>query len=258
MSKKYQEFKIKITYLNGDSEEINYNKQDKSKYRDMLELYKQTKEKFKDECVIIDFLGVEGDGELGILFQKKIVNDKESKIKTQADLVRNMPLSEVLDQMESLMKILEDKSSKSDERINVYNKRQDLLLHKVEGFKKAKVSNVGKLEVMDMLEDIRLKRRVIKNDVRVIDDFKENNSMQIIKQAIFRSKLKIDSISKEDSEMEYLTDEKIEQFKMMKEVTYKSFKERIVVMKRLQNRYNKVYYDDSTMVITCYNKASRY
>lgn len=41
----------------------------------------------------------------------------------------------------------------------------------------------------------------------------------------------------------------------MKKVRYKDFKDRIRLTKELQKEYDKVYYDNSKMEITCYNKA---
>lgn len=257
MSKKYQEFKIKITYLNGDSEEINYNKQDKSKYRDMLELYKQTKEKFKDECVIIDFLGVEGDGELGILFQKKITNDKEFKEKKEADAVSQMSVEDIFAKMELMVNILDSKVKKSNEQLAISNKKQDVLLHKIEHFNDIQVSDSEKLNVVNLLQDIRIQRRDLKNEVKVISKFNENDSLRIIKDSLMKARISEENIQAHEETLGVLTNEIIAE-KMMKEVSYRSFKERIRLMKQLQTKYNKVYFDDSTMVITCYNKAKRY
>jgi hypothetical protein len=53
-----------------------------------------------------------------------------------------------------------------------------------------------------------------------------------------------------------LTKEKAEELKIIKEIGYRNFRERINLMKQLQKSYDKVYHDDVKMKIVCYNKAS--
>ncbi len=84
--RKYESYSIKITYLNGDTEDINYKGINTSSYKDMLKLYKDVKEEYKNESVTINFVGKTENGELRILFQKEIIN-KDTELKEYAKKV---------------------------------------------------------------------------------------------------------------------------------------------------------------------------
>lgn len=81
--RKYDAYKIKITYHNGDTEEVEYNSHvDTSNYKEMLEVYRHTKEEYINhkEVAIIDFVGISEQGTIGILFTKEISNYIEPEI----------------------------------------------------------------------------------------------------------------------------------------------------------------------------------
>lgn len=259
--RKYQEYSIKITYLNGDTEDINYKGINTSSYKDMLNIYKDVKEEYKNESVIIDFIGKTENGELGILFQKKIIN-KDAELKEYAEKVVNTEIEDIIKDIYNSFKLLNDKRKFTYEQIGIYNKKQDVLLHKIESFEND-LGDELKISIFDSLKELRECRRKLKNDInkcvafngmlcscKEIEDKLTTEKMEEILQKSIESINKINN-----KQYEYLSDEKAEELKIVKRVSYKNFKDRVKKINQLQKEYQKVYYDNSKMEIICYNKA---
>lgn len=261
--RKYQEYSIKITYLNGDTEDINYKGINTSSYKDMLNLYRDVKEKYQDESVTIDFIGATDKGELGILFQKKIITE-DTALKEYAEKVTNIKVEDIIKNIYSNFKMLNDKRKYSHEQISICDKEQDILLHKIECFNNELGNNEIKTSIFDNIQDIRIKRRRYKNDLdncgklngklynyinqkndRLTTDKTENLLSQVL-----------ESIQKTNNKQyDFLTDKKVEELKIMKEVRYKTQTERVKIMQKLKKEFDKIYCDESKMKIVCYNKA---
>ncbi|NCI19780.1 hypothetical protein EJM73_09090 [Clostridium botulinum] len=265
--RKYQEYLITITYLNGDKENLKYKGINTSNYNDMLNLYRDIKEQYKNESVIIDFIGKSADGELGILFQKKIIN-KDAELKERASKIQKMSLEEILENLINSFNILKEKKQFAIKNRDVYTKEIDIKLHIMEDKERngEYVPPEEKIKVYDMIAKERVIRRNSKNDKFKLDNLR--NSLQQFKNINTNESLcinsiieilqtNIESINKInlDSKKYNLTYEKAEKLKIMKKVKYKNFKERIKLIAELKKEYQKVYYDDSKMEVICYNKA---
>ncbi|NFH40747.1 hypothetical protein [Clostridium sporogenes] len=264
--RKYQEYLITITYLNGDKENIKYKGINTSSYNDMLNLYRDIKEQYKNESVIIDFIGKSSDGELGILFQKKIIN-KDAELKERASKIQKMSLEEILENLINGFNMLKEKKQFAIKDRDVYSKETDIKLHIMEVKKRSGkyVSPEEKIEMYDIIAEERVRRRQAKEDKQKLDNLR--NSFRLFKNVETKESLCIDniinllqtnikSINKIDSkEYEPLIADKAEELKIMKKVKYKNFKERIRLIAELKKEYQKVYYDDSKMEVICYNKA---
>jgi hypothetical protein len=253
--RKYQKYSIKIKYLNGDTENISYQNYNENDYKDMLQLYNETKEHYKNDCVTINFIGITEDGKLEILFQKKIINEKELKIKEEADLIESFSSNELINQINELVNIIGKKQLRENEKCNILNKKQDLLLHQIEDLDKSKFTDKEKLELLDKLHLIRKQRREAKNNYAVLSYFTTNFDLGKFKKVTYETKTKVIQEEAKEKKITPLTPEIIEEKRIMKEIPYKNFKERINLIKQLQSKYDKVYYNDSKMVVTCYNKA---
>ncbi|HDK7314211.1 TPA: hypothetical protein PTV97_003347 [Clostridium botulinum] len=260
--RKYQEYSIKITYLNGDTEDINYKGINTSNYNDMLNLYRDIKEKYQDESVIINFLGKTDKGELGILFQKKIIN-KDAELKEYAEKVVNTEIEDIIKDIYNSFKLLNDKRKYSNEQINICNKKQDILLHKIEHFNN-ELGNEIKISIFDNIQAIRIQRRKLKEDLENLTNFNgmlchyENKvNKRLTTEQVEKILTKaLESIQKiNNKQYDFLTDEKVEELKIMKEVRYKKQTERVKLMQQLKKEFDKIYCDESKMKIICYNKA---
>ncbi|HCL4455230.1 TPA: hypothetical protein N2D10_003257 [Clostridium botulinum] len=260
--RKYQEYSIKITYLNGDTEDINYREINTSSYKDMLKIYKDVKEEYKNESVIIDFIGKTENGELGILFQKKIIN-KDAELKEYAEKVVNTEIEDIIKNIYNSFKLLNDKRKYSNEQINIYNKKQDVLLHKIEHFNN-ELENEMKISIFDNIQAIRIQRRKLKEDLENLTNFngmlchyKNKVNKRLTTEQVEKILITaLESIQKiNNKQYGFLTDEKVEELKIMKEVRYKKQTERVKLMQQLKKEFDKIYCDESKMKIVCYNKA---
>lgn len=252
--RKYAKFNIKITYLNGDTENISYNKYDPTNYKDMIQLYKETKEQFKNNCVLIDFNGITQDGEIGILFRKENKTE-DLEIKKEADTVEQMSIIEILKNLENIINILGKKQEKENNNINIYTKKRDVINHKVETMDKINLSSEEKILLIEKLHIVSKKRRKAKENTEIINTFTNLQKIQGIRKAINVTKQKIQEIEGREEKSEFLADDKVKKYRIMEEVKYKNFKERTRLINKLKYKYNKIYYDDSRMVVICYNKA---
>jgi hypothetical protein len=218
-----------------------------SSYKEMLQLYKQTKEQYINESVTIDFMGVSDDGQINIFFSKKIVGQEEIKENTKPiDLIKN--IQENLD-------LLIKKETKTKGELGVWNKKQDITLHRIENFNKANFKNQieinnEKLNLFNNLEEIRLKRRAIKNDIKLFDLVESKIDIGKTLESLNNI---INQYNSYINKVEYLTDEKLEEKHIMKEVKYKNDKERLNLMKQLQGKYDRLQYSGG--IITCYNRS---
>lgn len=253
--RKYYKYSVIIEFLNGDKENINYEEEKSRNYSEMLELYRQTKEQYKDECVTISFCGITEDNKINVLFEKCIVNKEELKIKEEADEIANSSGQDVLLELKEIINKIQRYRGYINGQEGVYDKKQDILLHKIESNKLENIED--EIRMMRELKQLRLNRRKVKINSRIIDRFfNKLSSKKIVLNNICDM---IDLIIKEENTTQGkivpLTDEKVEEFKIAKILRFKNFKERLNMMKQLQPKYDKVVYDDSRMEITCYNKA---
>ena len=74
--RKYTKYQIILEYLNGDKETINYNDNRMETYKGALEIYRETKEQYKDSCVTIKFAGITENGDIEVLWEKAIINQE--------------------------------------------------------------------------------------------------------------------------------------------------------------------------------------
>ncbi len=251
--RKYENYELMITFLNGDTEKIKLNGVNTNNYKEVLEVYKNIKEQYQDQSVTISFTGISSNGEIGILFTKKIVS-KETKQKEYADKVANTSVDDMLGNLKDDIKLIIDKYNRRCEQYSILDKSENIQLHKIESFNEIKwdskeAETLEKIKIFDTIQEITRKRRVVKRDIAAIQKIKT-----IIKlDEVYKSLDKIKTNN--DKKYTYLSDEKVEEFKIMKEVTYKNFKERVKLIGELSKEFDKVYFDDHSMKITCYNRA---
>ncbi|EKS4345175.1 hypothetical protein QB607_003179 [Clostridium botulinum] len=238
-----------------------------SNYNDMLNLYRDIKEQYKNESVIIDFIGKSADGQMNIMWQKEIVN-KDAKIKEYAERVTNIEVKDIAQIIIDNFKMLRDKKELAIKEISVNSKLVDAQLHNMEEYKKRElngeyISPELKIAIFDTIAEQRLERRKGQKDKQKIDilenylsSYKSNFNTLSLENIIGLLGKNIENIESIDNKKyDVLTEKKAEELKIIKKVSYKNFKDRINKMKQLQKEYDKVYYDNSKMEIICYNKA---
>jgi hypothetical protein len=238
MAKKYSSYNVKITYTNGDTEDITLKGINTSDYKEMIKVYNDVKEDHKNDSCIIDFVGVNDSGELGILFTKEI----NTKI-TDEDKLK-MKVEDIVPQISILLETLKLKREYHNKSQSVDDKKQDIKLHDLD------ITNEDEdiLAIAKEIQDIRKQRREDKDEIlflsfinnidSMLNKFKEvNNRIVAVKGG------------------EKFSSDTVEKYNIIKEVTYRSDKERISLMSQLKPKYDKFVIDELNKKITFYNKG---
>lgn len=249
--KKYQEYKIVVTYINGDKEEINYKGINTSNYKDMIKLYSDIKDEYSDKSATIEFIGVDNLGELKIFWSKK-VEAKEETINT------DISIEEILTNIKSNLELLIEKEISAHAKQGMLDKQQDVQLHRIENidngiFKSEEQKALEKIKIFNTIHSLRTERRQNKNNISL----HTNISNKINKSQLVNDISKILGISEKvtSKKYDYLTDEKAEEFSIVKRIKFRTEKERISLTSQLQPKYSKVYYEGGEII--CYNKSKK-
>ena len=133
-----------------------------------------------------------------------------------------------------------------------FDKKQDVLLHKIESVKFLDATKVNivdeKLKIINELEEVRHNRRINKNEARKLQLVYSKANIQEIIDKFNQIKIPIDT-----KDYEYINGDLEEQ--MIKEIKYNSEKQRINLMKQIEGKYKKIINDEVRKVLICYNKA---
>lgn len=242
----YRSYKIRV--INEDGEKyikLNGNV-DTTSYSTMTKYYHMTKHKHQDEDCKVEMVGAYDDGTIGSIifsktFCKEIIEDK--------DLLKST--DEIVDEIKSLLEILDRKNEYHNNMKGAFDKKQDILLHKIETIKSLNVSEEAlieeKLKIINDLEEVRHNRRMHKNENRKLQSLYSKVNIQ---EMINKFSQKIPSDIKN---YEYIDNDLEEQ--MMKEIKYKSDKQRINIMKQINGKYKRIINDETRKVLMCYNHA---
>lgn len=244
----YSSYKIRVINEEGEKYiKLNGNI-DETSYSTMLKYYHMTKYKHQEEDCTIDLVGVYEDDSIGNVifsktFCKEVNNDKE--------LLR--PIDEIVKEIKELLDLLDRKNEYHNNMHNVFNKKQDILLHKIESIKlfEGKESEVieEKIKIIDELEQIRHDRRVNKNELNKILSLDKRIKIHNLSEQFNKIEIPI------DKNYEYLSDEKVKQLHIMREYKFRTDKERLSLMRQLKHKYSKLVVDSVNSKIIAYNKS---
>lgn len=132
MARKYSKYEIKVTYTNGDIENIKLSGIDNGSYTAMLDMYKQIKERYKDTECNIDFVGVSDNGEMGILFTKEIKNNNKPWFVEEAEQYTEQSMFNLVQQLHDTINLIERRGNWMTGELDLLNKMQDIYLHRIE------------------------------------------------------------------------------------------------------------------------------
>jgi hypothetical protein len=238
--------------LNGNKENIEYinNKPvDTSSYKEMMKVYKEIKEQYANQCESIDFIGITESEELNILFTKKM---------NQEDTTENS--FELIEQLNDIVNKLKKKSAQAQDLLSLVDKEKNIFEHKYIEFAELEdLVDEYKIEKFDEYRSLLLKRRSIKDETTNLKNVKEQidiifentdrlhkRTLGYINKAILSTESAIANTVPEDKDKQ-----------MVKEVKYNNFKERISLMKQLENKYDKVVNIEEENKLVCYNKSKK-
>jgi hypothetical protein len=242
--RKYSNYSIKVTYNNGDTEDITLKGINTSNYKEMLKVYNDVKEDHKNDSCIIDFVGVSDSGELGILFTKEI------KVETNNTEKMKMTTEDILEEMNELLKVLQLKRKYYLNGLGERDKIKNDIEHEIEAYEG---NNLGKIELFDRLQNAERDRREVKKELRFIKYVESKEFHKQIKEI----KINIDNFKKSSikAKSKFVEGTIKEEYNIIKEVTYKNDRERINLMKQLKPKYDKAVVDEINKKITFYNNG---
>lgn len=258
--RKYQYYDIKVTNnINNSIESISLlNKEDvdKSNYRQMLDIYRNIKEQYKNDNVTIDFYGIDDNSTMKILYEKKFNTDDIGDIETSIDLCNQ--LNELCDKINKRGKQLSNIQA-------ICDKKEDRLLHKLENLERKNMYELTEDEKNNIIQlaldiqSIRIKRRDVKNEQRIHGGFKHKNLINNLLE--INNKIHISCIARNDyiNRIKQKCKTKLNNVRSMecREVPYKNFKERINIMKDMQKKFDQVRYDEDKKIVFCYNNCRK-
>ncbi|MGL4571725.1 MAG: hypothetical protein ACRCVJ_11750 [Clostridium sp.] len=252
MCKKYQEYKVKVTYKNGDTEIVKGQSINTNNYKQMLEVYRTVKDTY-DTAILkqIEFLGIGQNQELGVLFTKQYIEDKEPTLIEENTI-------DILQTICQNIKLLTVKKEYHKSMIPCTNKKLDVLYHQLEDIdliKKITETELRelKLSISDQITYLRKLRRWHNNELSALTYITNNkinnnviaNTLSQVISAIDNSKTKIKfpswNLAKKKSIYE-------EQF-------YTDDINKNTVVNNLKDKYKHVYIDEVENKVIAYNNA---
>lgn len=244
----YKSYKIRVTSDDGEKYiKLNGNV-DTSSYKVMLEYYHMTKYKYQDEDCTIEMLGVYEDDTVG-----SVIFRKTSYQETVEDKEVLKPTDDIVEEIKSLLELISRKNEYHNNMKSAFDKKQDVLLHKVETLNYLDPNKVNiideKLKIIDELEKVRIDRRINKNEVRKLQYLHSKINLQQIIDRFAQIKIPIDT-----KDYEYVSGNLEEH--MIKEIKYSNDKQRINIMKQINGKYKKIVNDEIRKVLMCYNNAN--
>ena len=243
-TRKFTEYIIQITSVVGDVETITANGINNSNYKDMLDVYRDVKDDYKDLSCKIDFIGKNQDGQVKVLWSKNNINNEPTKKERSYQEI----VKEFIDS-------IKEKEKQCNYEIKKLDKETSNTLHKIElvefsDWGSNEKLNEEKIKLVDELIPILSQRRCIKEELKSI---KQSESIVTMSKSICQS-----ISDKEKIKNKKYTYEKIKEEKTNKivEVAYKNDKDRIRITSALKRKYGTVNVDESRKIICAYVKRT--
>lgn len=258
MARKFNQYLIQISFPNKEVENIEYSTNnktaDKTSYKQMLLVYKDTKELYSDVNCVIDFLGINEHEMISIFKKYNQVEEVESQETNNEETLIELfdLLKSTSTKIESRKDFIHSKLSELDIQISYIN-HTDIEIsdnnseqHKIKTFDKLK-------QLMEDRRDLKLEHRIsssILNSTIYTDLFKQldtvNKSIKAIQQKSIESGNVVKQYVNEGSKE--LTINGTKYYK------YSNFSDRMNLMKQLSPIYNNIIHDEDNSQLICRHK----
>lgn len=243
MERKYTNYEIKVTFENGETELINISGINTSSYKDMIKVYRDIKEDYKNESCIIKFLGRNNLNEVKVLWSK----NNTQKNNTTANQSFNECIKEALEKCyKDLNKCVNRAYRNHLECLEMANmKKIDIALHKAEYLR----YGIGEREeILDEIIDLREERRKIKNSKMLYHQ---------MKSIYDDAKFYVNNFK----ELEECSPELINNFvnsksQIFEEVNFE-LQDKNELLTTLSEKYTKVIVDEYEKKMFCYNNCKK-
>jgi hypothetical protein len=178
MSRKYEKYSVKVTFLDNSIEEIQYQGVNTSKYKEMLKVYNDVKNQYMEKARLIEFLGVSEDGQLTVMFKKPIIEVNKPSLIDE--------LSNVLNKIENRKRQLNDVVTILDKEINGVNHDIEAIPYKCVGYTKEELNNY-KISLVDQILSASIQRRDSKDEFTAFTSLFSSLSINELKSKITRA-----------------------------------------------------------------------
>lgn len=242
---KYNTYAIEIVHINGNRQLREA--EDNTSYNSTMSLYHDIKELYINKNVTINFLGFTEDDEQGVIFTKKNTVSNTDK-KNIEDLINAVYESAM--ELQELYKIIGEKRG-------YYDKKKSNIDHLfVEAVDTEELTIEDKAKIFDEIREINLLRR----DYKILDEIKRNTHSDL-NAIVLKSKKILDkynsTIDKNNNKLQSLInrDKKSVSVHLIEEIPYNTHQERVLLIKKLKQQYDKIVQIPEKKVIACYNKC---
>lgn len=243
-------YQIIITYINGDEEEVQYKEGiNQSSYTQMREFYKnEIKEQYKDDknVITIEFVGVTEDKELKILWTKEINKIVKDDI---VEMLGKDPRC-LINKAKLIMETLKEQNKYFHDKRDMCEKRRDTLLKEL-----LLSDNVGDIKKQRDLENrVTQKIKANEKERKAVKAY-YSDIQQILREIDVDSIIDVLKPFARERNLHGCDKEKPLEYKdrVEKEVTYKTDKERIRLLKKFKNKFDKNKIDPIRKTILFYN-----
>lgn len=245
MSRKYENYEIKVTYKNGDTEVISMNGINTSNYNDMLEVYRNVKKQYENDIKVstIDFIGKNSNGEMKIFFSKAI-----KVVAGNKDLL--IDCRDITFEIVERIKLLKEQRKYHENMINKATKKTDSLLHMVENNHNNKFDSKEselefKVDIFEAIEETYRARRYSKQQLSDLDN--------IIKQL---ENININGYGKKRKPFTMNSNEYKNKVEL--ELSYKDDIEKVKLINKYSKKYDKYIDDPANNILYFYNNVGSY
>lgn len=248
MARMYEFYKLKIT--NDERlKDVRINKNvDCTSYKQMIKFYKECKKRNMENSCTIDFVGVTATGEENVMFSKTYCQEENH----DKELLKTT--DEIVGEIKHLLGLLERKKDYHDNMQSAVQKKENLLLHKIEVINKFEGTKEEllneKLSIFNQLEKTVKERRIHKSESKKIGILNKVINIEEISKAFDMVKIPIN-----EEDYKYLSDDLVNKLNIIKEIPYTSNKHRIKIMKEIEKKYAKIINDEANRKLICYNNG---
>ena len=260
MANKYQSYSIQVKYHNGDNEKIeilNETEVDNTSYKEMLKVYNEIKDTYKDKNCDIEFCGSSENGCFDVMFTKEYKNTIDIKEIEKTNIYGEETTEELIESLNNIMMSLKERKEYLPNFMGMLDKKTDVYLHQLENKETLGLSDTELLKLCDEISAARIQRRNLKSEISLscivnhskiidnIDNLIKSTGIKLNKIEMIHEN--IDNTLKNGGTIKSL---KIDEFQ------YKNFEDRMRIMKQIQSSHERVTYDIGKKMVYGYKKCS--
>lgn len=239
MARKFKEYLIKITNVDGSEEMVNT--VDKTSYKQTMEDYIAIREEANEseDICTIEFIGITQSDEEQIQFTKEYNRKKKYSVSDNID--------DLISDAKEIFEVAFNKTSYHNSMRSALEKKQDLLLHSIEnldyyvGDKESESIRITK-----EIKEIRQERRIHKEELAKLHEIQDK--IKVINEILINITVPVRLY-----DGGYINEEIAEKKGIIKEFRYKTDIERVKISKDNKDKFDRITFDEKNKKVICFN-----